>query len=163
MGEQDCRAVLRKVHEFLDEELAGTDRAEVAEHLELCFDCLEVVEFEMELKAAIAARCRDEAPGELLGRLRTLLEAESASAVVEQRTMEEQLEAAQLRLDLRGLVQCRKNLQAGIVQHPGAWLEGERRVDDLQRLAEAAVAHQAVDDDLLQALVARIVRELLDG
>jgi mycothiol system anti-sigma-R factor len=43
---KDCQAVLARLYEYIDHELAGSDRAEVAAHLEMCRPCLSRFEIE---------------------------------------------------------------------------------------------------------------------
>lgn len=70
----DCEEVLRSIERYLDGELAEDARAEVTEHLGRCGPCMDRAEFRRRLKALLATRCRSEAPGELLSRIRALLD-----------------------------------------------------------------------------------------
>ncbi len=58
----DCERALAELYEFLDGELTDERRSMLAEHLDACNPCLEVFDFEAELRQVIAQRCRDEVP-----------------------------------------------------------------------------------------------------
>jgi mycothiol system anti-sigma-R factor len=74
MGE--CDDALNELYAFLDEELTPENRARIHEHLEACHDCLEVYDFEAELRNVIAQKCRDQVPPDVLDRLRESLRRE---------------------------------------------------------------------------------------
>ncbi len=72
----DCNDALRELYEFLDGELTDARRHLIAEHIDRCNPCLEAFDFEVELKAVIAAKCRAECPDELRARVAEALRAE---------------------------------------------------------------------------------------
>jgi len=69
-GEPDpCREVLAELQAFLDGELEG-DLARIVEiHVSDCPPCLDRADFERDLRALVASRCRDAAPSGLLDRV----------------------------------------------------------------------------------------------
>ena len=68
MGD-DCRAVLRRLEMYLDGETDVDVEVIVSEHLHGCPPCLDRAEFERELRALVASRCRECAPPGLLERV----------------------------------------------------------------------------------------------
>lgn len=58
----DCRQVIKTLYDYLDGELTEERRHVIQAHLEGCSPCLEAFDFEAELKAVIARRCREEVP-----------------------------------------------------------------------------------------------------
>ncbi|HUF34037.1 MAG TPA: mycothiol system anti-sigma-R factor [Acidimicrobiales bacterium] len=69
MTEPDCSEALRELYVFLDGELTVERRATIRRHLDDCHDCLEVFDFEAELKMVIARKCVDTPPDHLLERI----------------------------------------------------------------------------------------------
>ena len=65
----DCEETLRELYTFLDNELTPETRAVIQGHIEGCPDCLEAFEFHLELKVAIAKKCREEIPAGLQARI----------------------------------------------------------------------------------------------
>jgi len=66
----DCNETLRELETFLDGELTPAALADIRAHLGHCPNCLEAFDFHAELKAVIAAKCRnDEFPTGLLARI----------------------------------------------------------------------------------------------
>ena len=69
-----CREILHSLRTYLDGEVSADVEEVVAAHLSDCPPCLERADFERELKALVASKCRDQAPRELtealLARLR---------------------------------------------------------------------------------------------
>ena len=73
----DCNETLRELEAFLDGELSDDASRALHGHLEGCLDCLHAFDFQAELKAVIAAKCRnDEMPAGLLARIEQCLEAD---------------------------------------------------------------------------------------
>jgi mycothiol system anti-sigma-R factor len=66
---QECREALHELYQFVDGELTDDTRAQIQEHLEGCPPCYEAFDFEAELKAHIANRCRERVPDELRDRI----------------------------------------------------------------------------------------------
>ncbi|MEN9505957.1 MAG: anti-sigma factor [Actinomycetota bacterium] len=66
----DCNDTLRELYAFLDQELTDDASRAVLEHLEDCSDCYQAFDFHAELKAVIAAKCRDdEMPMSLIAKI----------------------------------------------------------------------------------------------
>lgn len=65
----DCEQALAELYEFLDGELTEDRRVMLTRHLDDCNPCLEVYDFEAELRQVIAQRCRDDVPDSLRERI----------------------------------------------------------------------------------------------
>ena len=66
----DCNETIRELETFLDNALSEEGHLAIHAHLEGCTDCLQAFDFHAELRAVIAARCRnDEIPPGLLSRI----------------------------------------------------------------------------------------------
>ena len=62
----DCREVLDRVYEYLDDEMTELDCAKIKQHLEECGPCLEEYDLDQALKALVKRSCQCEsAPVEL--------------------------------------------------------------------------------------------------
>jgi mycothiol system anti-sigma-R factor len=64
-----CRDALDTLYVYLDGELTAERRLRIRHHLEDCSPCLGAFDFEAELKAVIAKRCRDQVPDALRKRV----------------------------------------------------------------------------------------------
>jgi len=78
----NCRDVLDRVYEFLDNELGEPDYAKIKQHLVECGPCLRQFDLDEAVKALVRRSCSEAAPDQLrlkiLGRItevRTQLEA----------------------------------------------------------------------------------------
>ncbi|MBK9180254.1 MAG: mycothiol system anti-sigma-R factor [Acidimicrobiales bacterium] len=69
MAEVDCEQVLVEIYTYLDGELTSEVREAIHVHLDGCSHCLEIYEFEAELRQVIAQRCRDAVPPDLRSRI----------------------------------------------------------------------------------------------
>lgn len=58
----DCSEVLAEIYTYLDGELTDEGRTRIASHLGGCNPCLEIFDFEAELRVVVANRCHDEVP-----------------------------------------------------------------------------------------------------
>ncbi len=65
----DCDDALHELYGFLDGELTDERRALITTHLDDCSPCLQAFDFENELRALVARKCRDEAPDSLRQRV----------------------------------------------------------------------------------------------
>ena len=65
----DCRDTLHDLYHFLDGELTEEKRAHIQQHLEDCPPCYEAFDFEAEIKAHIANKCRERVPDSLRARI----------------------------------------------------------------------------------------------
>ena len=61
-GSGDCREAVVRLYHYLDGELDDARRALIRRHLDECPPCLEAFDFEAELRALIARKCREPAP-----------------------------------------------------------------------------------------------------
>ena len=62
----DCREVLDRVFEYLDNEMAELDCAKIKQHLEECGPCLQEYDLDQALKALVKRSCaHEEAPVQL--------------------------------------------------------------------------------------------------
>jgi mycothiol system anti-sigma-R factor len=64
-----CRDALDELERYLDDECGPGLEATIRLHLGDCPPCLDRAEFERELRAMVAKRCRDAAPSGLLDRI----------------------------------------------------------------------------------------------
>jgi mycothiol system anti-sigma-R factor len=64
------------LYTFLDGELTADRRRQIQHHIEECGPCLQAFDFEADLKALIARKCRDEVPESLRRRVADALRAE---------------------------------------------------------------------------------------
>jgi mycothiol system anti-sigma-R factor len=68
--EPDCRATLKELDRFLDDELTVETRTAIHHHLDDCPDCNGAFDFHAELKQVVRAKCTsDEMPADLLARI----------------------------------------------------------------------------------------------
>ena len=67
--EGDCSETLHQLYHFLDGELTDAKRVEIRDHLEACPPCFEAFDFEAEIKAYVAQKCRERVPDELRARI----------------------------------------------------------------------------------------------
>ncbi len=65
----ECREVLDELETYLDGECPGDFERFVQRHLRVCTSCLDRAGFEQELRALVAAKCKDCAPPGLLDRV----------------------------------------------------------------------------------------------
>lgn len=73
-GEQFCDDAIAQLYAYLDGELDDSTIARIEEHLQRCSPCLEAYDFEAELRKVIAAKAREDCPGEVRNRIMALLE-----------------------------------------------------------------------------------------
>ena len=69
----NCEEALSELYTFLDGELTDSKRDELQHHLDDCSPCLEVYDFEAELRQVISLRCREQVPEDLRRRIAELL------------------------------------------------------------------------------------------
>jgi mycothiol system anti-sigma-R factor len=65
----NCDEALAELYVFLDGELTDQKRTAIREHLDDCSPCLEVYDFEAELRLVIKHHCSDQVPDSLRGRV----------------------------------------------------------------------------------------------
>lgn len=68
-GHGECGEIVHRLYHFLDGELDEARRVLIQAHLDACLHCLEVFDFEAELRQAIARKCRDPVPESLRVRI----------------------------------------------------------------------------------------------
>lgn len=64
-----CRQALRELQTYVDGECGRSLEVVITRHLEDCSPCLERVDFEREVRAILARRCKDAAPSGLVDRV----------------------------------------------------------------------------------------------
>lgn len=65
----ECNDTIHELYHFLDGELTDERRDLIREHLESCPPCFEAFDFEAELKAYVADKCRERVPDSLRARI----------------------------------------------------------------------------------------------
>jgi mycothiol system anti-sigma-R factor len=77
----DCDEALHELYTFLDGELTDDRRLRIRTHLDDCSPCLEVFDFEAELRLVIKHKCQDQVPEALRQRIFDSLAADVPGAV----------------------------------------------------------------------------------
>lgn len=72
----DCADAVHLLYHYLDGELTDERRRAIQRHLESCPPCFEGYEFEFELRAVIAQKCKDQVPDSLRARIAEAIEHE---------------------------------------------------------------------------------------
>lgn len=72
-----CQEAIHRLYHFLDGELTAEKRAEIRQHLDECHPCLDVFDFEAELRSMIAHKCRDRVPDHLRAKVAAAIGHES--------------------------------------------------------------------------------------
>ena len=67
--EVDCRDVLDRMYEYLDDELTTVDLGRIRQHLDECAPCLQKFDLEDALKTLVRRSCQDHAPASLRTRI----------------------------------------------------------------------------------------------
>lgn len=65
----DCEKSFHRMYHYLDGELTVWRRWRITRHLDQCPPCVQVYDFEMEVRQVVATRCRDQMPPELKRRI----------------------------------------------------------------------------------------------
>lgn len=65
----NCDEALHELYSFLDGELTDESRTRIRTHLDDCSPCLEVFDFEAELRIVIKQKCREQVPDALRQRI----------------------------------------------------------------------------------------------
>ncbi|MGH9105679.1 MAG: mycothiol system anti-sigma-R factor [Acidimicrobiales bacterium] len=73
---ENCQEAIATLYSFLDGELTTDRRQQIQRHLDECAPCFQAFDFEADLKALIARKCRDEVPGSLRDKVVEALRAE---------------------------------------------------------------------------------------
>jgi mycothiol system anti-sigma-R factor len=69
-----CEDAIRELYGYLDGALTVERRTVISAHIDACSQCLEVFDFEAELRQVIAMRCREEVPEALRRRILDVIE-----------------------------------------------------------------------------------------
>lgn len=69
MSGDDCREALDQLQIYLDRECGPDLESAIRQHLGDCPPCLDRADFERELRAIVATKCKDAAPSGLLDRV----------------------------------------------------------------------------------------------
>lgn len=72
-----CNEALQELYTFLDGALTAERREKIRVHLDDCNPCLEMYDFEAELRIVISKKCREEVPQSLKDRIRAQLQGEA--------------------------------------------------------------------------------------
>lgn len=75
-GRNECDETIHELYHFLDGELTEERRRKIEFHLSHCGPCVDIVEFESDLRRVIADRCRERVPDELRSRIAKLIDHE---------------------------------------------------------------------------------------
>ena len=65
----DCEETIHTLYHYLDGELTEERRRAITAHLDDCAPCLDILDFEAELRRVIADRCKDHVPDQLRERI----------------------------------------------------------------------------------------------
>jgi mycothiol system anti-sigma-R factor len=65
----ECGDALHELYHFLDGELTDFKRVKIRQHLDDCPPCVEIYEFELELRQVVARKCRETVPDSLKERI----------------------------------------------------------------------------------------------
>ena len=68
MGD-DCVEAAELLYHYIDGELTEERRVLITHHLDDCLPCLDAFDFEAELRAVVAKKCRDRVPPQLQQRV----------------------------------------------------------------------------------------------
>lgn len=68
-----CEETIHELYHYLDGELDEDKRKLIADHLDHCGPCVDVVSFEAELRRVIADHCREQIPEDLRRRIADLI------------------------------------------------------------------------------------------
>ena len=69
MEDEPCDVAIRQLYDYLHDELTDERRTLIRQHLDDCSPCLEVFDFEAELRVVISRRCQERVSIELRQRI----------------------------------------------------------------------------------------------
>ena len=82
MIRKNCHEAREQVYLYLDrEQLGWIQRTRIRYHLKRCTNCTDCFEFEVQLKAVIRRKSQEEAPAELIDRLRAFIQEHGSDEV----------------------------------------------------------------------------------
>ena len=70
----ECNEALHELYTFLDGALTVERREQIRHHLDDCNPCLEMYDFEAELRIVISTKCREEVPQSLKDKIARALD-----------------------------------------------------------------------------------------
>jgi mycothiol system anti-sigma-R factor len=73
-SDENCADFLERIVYLLDDELDGSEVAEVKAHLEECAPCLQSYDLQRTVKALVARSCMEQAPESLRERVRVQIQ-----------------------------------------------------------------------------------------
>lgn len=79
----NCDEALHELYTFLDGELTDDRRSRIRTHLDDCSPCLEVFDFEAELRIVIKQKCQEQVPDRLRQRIFDSISAGDAGSSAE--------------------------------------------------------------------------------
>ncbi len=65
----DCNDALHELFTFIDGELTDENRSQIAQHLDDCGSCLDVFDFEIELRVVLQRKCQEQVPDALKAKI----------------------------------------------------------------------------------------------
>lgn len=74
IGDISCEDVLKQLVDYLHGEVDERQFSEIEKHLDSCRSCFSRAEFETALRARVKDETREEIPGDVKGRLNSLLD-----------------------------------------------------------------------------------------
>lgn len=80
MSETNCNDSIAYLYTFLDGELTAEKRTAITEHLDDCGPCLDLFDFETELRRVVAKCCHQEVPEALRIRIAEAIGVELADS-----------------------------------------------------------------------------------
>jgi mycothiol system anti-sigma-R factor len=75
-GYVNCNDVASKIYEYLDGELTEDKRKAIQFHLDHCAPCVEVFEFENDLRKLVSCKCQEKVPDTLKQRIAAVISME---------------------------------------------------------------------------------------
>lgn len=76
-SEPDCSDAVAELYTYLDGHLDDDRRTLIRGHLDDCSPCFKAFDFETELRAVIAAKCKDQVPESLRAKIEQALSQET--------------------------------------------------------------------------------------
>lgn len=70
-----CEEALAELYTFLDGELTDAKRHAISSHLESCNPCVEIFDFEAELRIVVSTKCAEQVPSSLMDRISDAIDA----------------------------------------------------------------------------------------
>lgn len=74
-----CEEALAELYTFLDGELTDAKRHAISSHLEGCNPCVEIFDFEAELRIVVSTKCVEQVPPSLMVRISEAIDSLAAA------------------------------------------------------------------------------------